>query len=50
MDELVKLLDPGLNYIGHTIEEDVMYIYVESNRESFECPQCGKPSTKVHSR
>lgn len=50
MDEIIKLLDPALNYIGHKIEEDVMYIYVESNRDSFKCPHCGKPSTKVHSR
>ncbi len=50
MDEIIKLLDPALNYINYKIEEDVMYIYVESNRESFECPHCGKPSTKIHSR
>lgn len=49
MDEIIKLLDPALNYINYKIEEDVMYIYVESNRESFECPHCGKPSTKIHS-
>ena len=50
MDEIIKLLDPKLSYVSHKIEDDVMYIYVESNRDSFECPHCGQASTKVHSR
>lgn len=50
MDELVKLLDVNLRYINHTIDNGVIYIKVESNRESFKCPFCGVPSDKVHSR
>lgn len=50
MDELIKLLDRNLNYIRHEIKDDYFYIYVESNRDSFECPQCGCSSTQVHSR
>lgn len=50
MDEIIKLLDPVLDYIRHEIEKDIIYIYVKSNREGFKCPHCGKASTKVHSR
>ena len=50
MDELIKLLDKNLDYIRHEIRDDFMYIFVESNRDSFECPHCGCSSSKVHSR
>ena len=50
MDDIIKLLDQNLTYVHHRIEGDVMYIYVESSRDSLECPYCSQPSTKVHSR
>ncbi len=50
MDELVKLLDTNLDYVSHRIEDESMYINVESNRNGFECPHCGTSSIKVHSR
>jgi len=50
MDELVKLLDPNLKYISHKIKDNFMYITVESNRSSFQCPHCNTISNKVHSR
>lgn len=50
MDELVKLLDKNLDYINHEIKDNIMFITVESNRKSLNCPFCNQPSSKVHSR
>lgn len=49
MDEFIKELDPGLDYIGHEINGDSLQIYVQSNREDAVCPYCGQMSGKVHS-
>lgn len=49
MDELVKLLDKNLEYIGHEISGDTIHVYVESNRKEAVCPYCGKASSRVHS-
>lgn len=50
MDELIKLLDNNLRYISHKIDGEFMYIRVESNRLSLDCPFCNTTSDKVHSR
>lgn len=46
MDEFIKLLDPGLNYIGHEIIGDTIFIRVASNKEEVVCPYCGHASSK----
>ena len=50
MDEIIKLLDPSLDYISHDIKDDFIFIMVESNRKELNCPYCRKPSSKEHSR
>jgi len=50
MDALVKLLDKNLDYINHEIKDGIMFITVESNKESLNCPFCNQSSSKVHSR
>ena len=49
MEELIKLLDHNLLYVGHEIISDTIYIHVISEREEVICPFCGKPSSRVHS-
>lgn len=49
MDELVKLLDENLDYVGHEIVGDTIIIHVKSNRDEATCPYCGCKSSKVHS-
>jgi len=49
MDEFIKLLDPGLDYISHEIIGDTIVIRVASNQEEAVCPYCGCTSTKTHS-
>lgn len=49
MDEFIKLLDPGLDYISHEIIGDTIVIRVASNKEEAVCPYCGCTSTKKHS-
>lgn len=49
VDELVKLLDKDLEYIGHEISGDTIHVYVESNRKEAVCPYCGRASSRVHS-
>lgn len=49
MNEFIQLLDKNLQYINHEIIDNIIYIYVISNRESVVCPYCGARSTKVHS-
>lgn len=49
MDEFIKELDIGLDYIGHEMNEEGIKIYVISNRAEAVCPYCRKASTKVHS-
>lgn len=49
MDEFIKLLDPGLDYISHEIIGDTIFIRVASNKEEAVCPYCGHASSKRHS-
>jgi len=49
MDELIKRLDENLKYIKHEIIGDTIYLYVISTREKANCPNCGRPSSRVHS-
>lgn len=49
MDEFIKLLDPGLNYLCHEMIDDTIIITVESNKVELKCPFCGYPSSKKHS-
>lgn len=49
MDEFIKLLDPGLDYVGHELLDDTIIIRVISNRKELPCPYCGCSSSKKHS-
>ena len=49
MDEIIKLLDPGLDYISHEIIGDTIVIKVASAKEEAVCPYCGCTSSKKHS-
>ena len=49
MNELVKELCEDFEYIRHETDGDLIYIYVESNREVGECPYCGTKSGRRHS-
>ena len=49
MEELVKLLDENLKYLSHEIQDERIYIYVQSNRDEATCPYCGQTSIWVHS-
>lgn len=35
MDEFIKLLDPGLDYISHEILDDTIIIRVASNKTEY---------------
>lgn len=47
--EFIKLLDPGLDYIGHELLDDTIIIRVVSNKKELLCPYCGYSSSKRHS-
>ena len=49
MDELIKMLDSNLVYLGHYIKDDRLIISAESKNKEVKCPFCGEPSTRVHS-
>lgn len=49
MDEFIKLLHPGPDYISHVMIGDTIAIWVACNREEAVCPYCGCTSTKKHS-
>ena len=49
MDELIKLLDEDLAYVGHEIIGDTLFLHVVSTRDEAICPYCGKSSSRVHS-
>lgn len=49
MDEIIKLLDKNFEYIKHEIEDDTMYIHVQSCNEEPKCPYCHQVSNKKHS-
>jgi len=49
MDELIKMLDSNLVYLGHYIKDDRLIISAESKNNEVKCPFCGELSTRVHS-
>ena len=49
MDEFIKLLDSGLDYIGHELSDDTIIIRVIFNKKELNCPYCGYSSSKRHS-
>ena len=49
MEELIKLLDEDLSYVGHEIIGDMLFLHVVSTRDAATCPYCGKTSARVHS-
>lgn len=49
MKEIAKLLDKNLNYQRHEIINNIIYIYVSSDRSEVECKFCKTPSKRVHS-
>lgn len=49
MDEFIKLLDENLNYLEHEILDEIVIIYVESNRINVACPYCDQLSSRLHS-
>jgi len=49
MDELIKILDPELDYVMHIAKEQKCIITVVSNRKIVTCPYCGTASSRVHS-
>jgi len=49
MDEFITLLCPNLEYITHEISQDLIHIYVRSNRSEVSCPYCSAIGTRVHS-
>ena len=50
MEELLALLDEGLEYIDHKIVGNEIHIKARSKCKEAKCPYCGKASTGVHSR
>ena len=50
MDEIIKMLDKNIQYVSHEIQNDRIYIYVESNLKEVICPYCKQSSIWVHSR
>lgn len=50
MDGVIKLLDKDLEYIGHEIIKDTIYIDIKSNKVEAHCPYCHTPSQRIHSR
>jgi transposase len=49
VDEFIKVLDPGLDYVEHITKDKKCIITVESNRREAKCPYCGVLSSKIHS-
>jgi len=49
MKYIVKMLDENVTYLEHQIIGDYIVVLVESSREEAVCPNCGKPSSRVHS-
>ena len=49
MDEFIKLLCPSLEYIDHDMGQDLIHIYVRSNRSEVVCPYCGAIGRRIHS-
>lgn len=38
MPQIIKLLDPNLNYLKHELIDDMLYIFVEATRTEVICP------------
>jgi len=49
VDEFVKLLSPELEYVSHETDQNLMRIYVQSNRTEARCPYCATTGKGVHS-
>lgn len=49
MDELVKTVDPYLEYQRHEMDDGIMRLFVKSTRDESRCPYCGTVSNRVHS-
>ena len=49
LDELIKELDKKLIVTGKKIEDGVMYIYCETEKQITKCKYCGNESENVHS-
>lgn len=49
MDELIKLLDPGLFLKKYEIAGDTIKLYVASEKTELTCPYCNAISTRIHS-
>lgn len=49
MDELIKLLDPGLILQKYEIVGDIIKLYVTSEKTELICPFCNMTSARVHS-
>ena len=50
MDEFIIDLDKNLKYSNHEIIDGTIYLHVFSIRKELNCPYCGEPSSRVHSR
>jgi transposase len=50
MEELIRMLDKGLEYKKHEIKGDKILIYTASKLHEMKCPYCGEMSSRVHSR
>ena len=48
MNSLLKMLDENLEYHDHTLDDNILYITVFSNRKEVRCPFCGTLSSKTH--
>lgn len=45
VDEIIKMLDANLSYLGLIIKDDILIISVESKNKEVKCPFCGELST-----
>jgi transposase len=49
VEELIKLLDENLEYMGHEITGNCIHVKIGSTRTEVECPFCTENSGKTHS-
>jgi len=49
MDDFVKSLCKEFDYISHDITDNIVFIYVKSNRKEVSCPYCGAIGKRIHS-
>ena len=50
MQEIIKMLDVNLDCIDYRFDDKKIYITVQSKQAEVNCPFCGMPSSKEHSR